>query len=279
MIKIYVLEKNNIPFYIGKAKNIIRRKHSHTRTYGLDIQLYVIDEVKDWKYWECYWIEQFKQWGFKLENKNNGGGGPSSYTEEQKQKMRKPRKEGTGDKISKTLKERNHSKYYTEEVRQKMSDALKDKPNPFTEEHIKNLTESIQKNAKPVYQFNFQRDLIKVWISKGEAANFLKKELNLTSNVVSQIKDCILGRQKTAFGYIWSYENITPQYIFNPIYQFDLSKNLINIFNSFKELKLWLKENGGELAGIDTIATSIKRESEKRIYKSSNNFYSINKTI
>jgi hypothetical protein len=279
MIKIYVLEKNNIPFYIGKAKNIIRRKHSHTRTYGLDIQLYVIDEVKDWKYWECYWIEQFKQWGFKLENKNNGGGGPSSYTEEQKQKMRKPRKEGTGDKISKTLKERNHSKYYTEEVRQKMSDALKDKPNPFTEEHIKNLTESIQKNAKPVYQFNFQRDLIKVWISKGEAANFLKKELNLTSNVVSQIKDCILGRQKTAFGYIWSYENITPQYIFNPIYQFDLSKNLINIFNSFKELKLWLKENRGELAGIDTIATSIKRESEKRIYKSSNNFYSINKTI
>jgi hypothetical protein len=279
MIKIYVLEKNNIPFYIGKAKNIIRRKHSHTRTYGLDIQLYVIDEVKDWKYWECYWIEQFKQWGFKLENKNNGGGGPSSYTEEQKQKMRKPRKEGTGDKISKTLKERNHSKYYTEEVRQKMSDALKDKPNPFTQEHIKNLTESIQKNAKPVYQFNFQRDLIKVWISKGEAANFLKKELNLTSNVVSQIKDCILGRQKTAFGYIWSYENITPQYIFNPIYQFDLSKNLINIFNSFKELKLWLKENRGELAGIDTIATSIKRESEKRIYKSSNNFYSINKTI
>ena len=109
MIKIYILEKNGIPFYVGKAKNIIRRKHSHTRTYGLDIQLYIIDEVKDWKYWECYWIEQFKQWGFKLENKNNGGGGPSSYTEEQKQKMRKPRIEGTGDKISKTLKERNHS--------------------------------------------------------------------------------------------------------------------------------------------------------------------------
>ena len=50
-----------------------------------------MDEVEDWKFWESYWIEQFRCWGFKLENKNNGGGGPSNYTEEQKQKMRKPR--------------------------------------------------------------------------------------------------------------------------------------------------------------------------------------------
>ena len=42
MVKIYVLEKNCIPFYIGKAKNTIRRKHSHARTYGLDIQLHII---------------------------------------------------------------------------------------------------------------------------------------------------------------------------------------------------------------------------------------------
>ena len=110
MIKIYVLEKNGIPFYIGKAKDSIRRKHAHRKIFGLDIQSHVIDEVEDWKFWESYWIEQFKCWGFKLENKNNGGGGPSSYTEEQKQKMRKPRIEGTGDKISKTLKQRNHSK-------------------------------------------------------------------------------------------------------------------------------------------------------------------------
>jgi hypothetical protein len=27
-----------------------------------------------------------------------------------------------------------------------------------------------------------------------------------TSNVTSQIKDCILGKQKTAFGYKWKYK-------------------------------------------------------------------------
>lgn len=29
---------------------------------------------------------------------------------------------------------------------------------------------------------------------------------NLKNNLVSQIKDCILGRQKTAFGYKWKYK-------------------------------------------------------------------------
>jgi hypothetical protein len=76
--------------------------------------------VEDWKYWESYWMEQFKQWGFTLLNQNKGGGGPEQYTEEQKQKMRGPRP-GTGEKIGKTLKERNHSQYYTSDVKQKIS--------------------------------------------------------------------------------------------------------------------------------------------------------------
>ena len=70
MYKIYVLEKNELPFYIGKAKNAVRRYHGHRRTFGLDIKLQIIDEVEDWKFWESYWIEQFQQWGFILENKN-----------------------------------------------------------------------------------------------------------------------------------------------------------------------------------------------------------------
>ena len=136
MFKIYYLHRgDDIPFYIGKAKNHIRRKHSHYITYGNEIELIIIDEVEGWKFWESYWIEQFQQWGFVLENKNKGGGGPSSYTEEQKLKMRKPHKIGTGQKISKTLKERNHSKYYTKEVRYKMSISQKGIPKQFTNEN------------------------------------------------------------------------------------------------------------------------------------------------
>jgi len=205
MIKIYVLEKNGIPFYVGKAKDTTRRKHAHRKTYGLDIQSYVIDEVEDWKFWECYWIEQFKCWGFILENKNNGGGGPSSYTEEQKKKMRGPRP-GTGEKISKTLRERNHSQYYVDEVREKISNSLKGKPRPFSEGHKKAMGIAKRKNAKPVLQYDLDGNFIKEWESKGQAAEWIKEQTGKTSNLVSQIKDCILKRQKTAFGYKWKYK-------------------------------------------------------------------------
>jgi hypothetical protein len=205
MVKIYVLEKNGVPFYVGKAKDSIRRKHAHKRTFGLDIQSYIIDEVEDWKFWESFWIEQFKYWGFKLENKNNGGGGPSSYTEEQKLKMRKPRIKGTGDKISKTLKNRNHSQYYTQEVRDKISKGNKI-PKPFSNTHKQNIGIAKRKQAKIVLQCDLDGNIIKEWESKGQAALWIQEQTNKTSNLVSQIKDCILGRQKTAFGYKWKYK-------------------------------------------------------------------------
>jgi hypothetical protein len=208
MVKIYILERNNIPFYVGKSKDPIRRKHTHTKKFGIDINLTIIDEVKisEWKIWECYWIEQFRQWGFKLENKNKGGGGPSIYTLESKIKMSKPRKKGTGSKISKTLIERNHSKYYTQDVRDKISNGNKFLK-PFTENHIENMGIAKRKQAKKVIQTDLNGDFIKEWESKGQASEWIKKETGRTSNITTQIKDCILGKQKTCAGYKWKYKN------------------------------------------------------------------------
>lgn len=206
MTYIYFLEKNYIPFYIGKTKSPIRRKHKHYLTYGKDIELIILDEVEDWKYWESYWIEQFKHWGFNLLNQNKGGGGPSQYTEEQKQKMRKPRKKGTGNKISNTLKLNNHSKYYTEEVRNRISQNNKNIPRPFSKKHKQNMGIAKRKQAIPVLMFDLNNNLVKEWESKGQAAEWVKEQTNKTSNITSQIKDCILGRQKTAHGYKWKYK-------------------------------------------------------------------------
>ena len=209
MFKIYYLHKgDNVPFYIGKAKNIIRRYHSHKIKFGLGIEINIIDEVEDWKFWESYWIEQFQQWGFILENKNNGGGGPSSYTEEQRKKMRKPRKDGTGEKISKTLKERNHSQYYTKEVRQKMSTPQKGKPKLFTEEHIRNISKAnLESKGKIVECYTLNGDFIKDFSCLREAKVWLLKENSISSpNVDKQIKDCCNGRQKTCHGYKWKYK-------------------------------------------------------------------------
>lgn len=78
MTKIYYLHRgNNIPFYIGKTISEKDRKYHHKNKWGKDVILEIIDEVptEEWRYWEEFYISLFKQWGFKLENKNNGGCG------------------------------------------------------------------------------------------------------------------------------------------------------------------------------------------------------------
>jgi hypothetical protein len=194
--------------YIGKTRN--SRKNSHKRTYGKNITYTIIDKIfsldhKIWKPLESYWIEQFRQWGFEIMNINKKGGqGPGIYSEESKIKMRKPRKEGTGDKISKKLKG-NHSQYYTEEVRQKISQGNKISK-PFTKEHQQNMLIAKRKQAKPVLMFDLEDNLIREWESKGQAVEWIKETKGRRGNLTSQIKDAIFGRQKTAFGYKWKYK-------------------------------------------------------------------------
>lgn len=60
--------------YIGKEKfpkvGKVTRKYNHKKTYGDQIMSTNIDHVdsllrKDWKPLECFWIEQFRQWGLR----------------------------------------------------------------------------------------------------------------------------------------------------------------------------------------------------------------------
>jgi hypothetical protein len=81
--KIYLVENcygDSNKVYIGKTKN--NRKSSHKNTFGNQIIYTYIDEIEstnreDWKPLESYWIEQFRQWGFEVMNKNKGGNGPN----------------------------------------------------------------------------------------------------------------------------------------------------------------------------------------------------------
>lgn len=125
--------------YIGKTKNT--RKNNHKYTFGNQINYDYIDEVNSldkqhWKPLESYWIEQFKQWGFQVLNKNNGGGGPSFRTEEIKQKISKANKgrklsESTKNKmrLSKIGKSSNHKNCKDSlESKIKKSESKKGKP-------------------------------------------------------------------------------------------------------------------------------------------------------
>ena len=65
-----------------------------------------------------------------------------------------------------------------------------------------------RKQATPVLQYDMNDNFITEWESKGQAAEWIKEQTGKTSNVTSQIKDCILGKQKTAFKYKWKYKII-----------------------------------------------------------------------
>jgi hypothetical protein len=198
MTRIYILERNNIPFYVGKTLQDIKDRfytHGEKRKNSEIIEIDCVDD-DEWIFWERYYINLFKSWGFELENKNNGGGGrgPGWISSEER-----------NNKIKLALK--NHSQHYNDEVRKKISEGNKGKPKPFTEEHKQNMLLAKRKQAKLLLMFDLKGNFIKEWESKGQAAEWLKEKTGKTSNLTTQIKDCILGRQKTAFGYKWKYKN------------------------------------------------------------------------
>ena len=86
-VSIYYLHKGDgIPFYIGKTICPKTRFSQHKFKHGFDIILEIIDEVpiNEWKFWEMWYIELYKSWGFKLINKSKGGGGGVNGVQNQK---------------------------------------------------------------------------------------------------------------------------------------------------------------------------------------------------
>jgi hypothetical protein len=214
MTIIYILEKNEMPFYVGKTKGDWR-KNKHKKTFGGDINFLEIDLVEDNKsnFWEKYYISLFKTWGFELKNKNNGGGGPLKYTEEQKLKMRKPHKEGTGKKISEALTGKKRGPQ-SEETKNKVKAIRTGKPQPNISkankgrkilwadkigDALRGKPKNYLSHYKPILQFDLKNNMLNEYQSAQEAGRYLNKSGN-------SIADCASGRQKTAYGYIWKYK-------------------------------------------------------------------------
>jgi hypothetical protein len=209
--------------YIGKTKN--NRENDHKITYGDQIEYTYIDEVysldkNDWEPLESYWIEQFRQWGFKIMNKRKkGGSGPSFQTPESRLKLSQSLK---GIK-HKPHKKHNHTnknslksypkgikhhlygiKQSPEHIKKRTSErpnvgykiGLKQKNIPKHTDEFKNKLKNIRSNK--VIQYDLNGKFIKIWSSSKEAAKFLKNK-----NTGCDIINCIHGKQKTAYGFIW----------------------------------------------------------------------------
>lgn len=228
--------------YIGKEKSHQKsgRKTQHKITFGKKAKFEYIDQVNgwnktQWKPAECFWIKHFKDFGYELMNKNDGGGGVETHTQEAKDKMSKSLigRTGnmTGKKHSKTTKQKMSisasGKIRSEEHGVKLGKAnRKPKPSDFGLKisHIKN-TKKAKNYTSKVLQFDLNEKLIKEWTSITEAKRVLG--INNISNV------CI-GLQKTAGGFRWKYKSRKNRKV-KKVFQFDLEGNFIKEWKNIME--------------------------------------------
>lgn len=188
--------------YIGKEKIKTKksREYRHKSFYGNDIIFTYIDEVnslnhKIWKPLEKYWIEQFRQWGFELMNQNNGGTGPSECSQETRNKISIAKKGKPNSN-----KSRNKGRIISDEENRKRSIKLTGSKRSEDTKSKMSITRRERKcKAKSIIQYDLKGNIIKIWDSITDAANFYN------SRSMSQV---LHGKTKTSFNSVWKYNNL-----------------------------------------------------------------------
>lgn len=189
--KIYYLHRgDDIPFYVGKSRRHLERLENHKQTFGSNIEMKVISEVKNWRRWEKYYIKKYIDLGYILENRNEGGGGPDIVSQE------------TKDKIS------NHPTRAQKISKANKGKTMSHKGKPFSEEHkakIKATRGHLKGRAntwynKPVLQYDLEGNFIREFGSQTEASYIIEK-------TGDGIGACCRGKYKTSYGYIWKFKH------------------------------------------------------------------------
>jgi hypothetical protein len=218
-VKIYYLHKgDDKPFYVGKTKSSLSTRLNAHKLRKKENILFITElecvEENEWKFWEEWYIRLFKSWNFKLENKNNGGGGLEFHNDETKKRISearigklgpykgKKRPKEFGDKIKNNLT-RNKKISISN-----MGISKSNKGKPLTEEHKKKIkdTRGFLKHRintwqnTPVIQYSTDGQFIKEWSSQKEAMLYLNK-------AGDGIGACCRGKQKQAYGFVWKFKN------------------------------------------------------------------------
>lgn len=241
-ITIYELNFENGDKYIGYTKlSLKKRLFGHTKNFGKTFSIHEIEKInvsenprKLIKYWESFWISQYKQFGFIHEvsletrkklsqslkgNKNFLGKKHSSDT---KQKMSINHKGVSFSEIHKNnLSEAKYCVKLSDNHKNNISLSHKNRPKNSYVSGMKNKQHSEEtklkislansginnfnfekpsKNRKPILQFDMNNNFIREW-----------DYITLASIELSINRTCIISvcnyRQKSAGGYIWKYIN------------------------------------------------------------------------
>lgn len=292
MVYIYTLsdENGNIR-YVGKTKQYLKQRlYSHIKECETNRKSYKISWIKsllemgkrpkieildqvdeqNWEYWEKYWINQLKIWGFKLTNLTEGGQGGNGYkhSEESRQKMSQSKKglklsSEHKQKISQSLLDKSLDPDY---VKFQPKVYIFEKDDLYQKYIVENLSipklskhyncsektiftnlkeygilkdqeiwreQCVSNPRKIVLQYNLLGELIKEWNSLKSASKFYK-----STNIAS----CCRGEVVTACGFIWRYKDEfididldRLNYQKRKVSQYDLEGNLIRTFDSIKD--------------------------------------------
>jgi hypothetical protein len=215
--KYYIGKHNgNNKWYKGSGVDWLKDYKIYVKNPMLDLYeeiLEIITDISQLDIREEYWLKKVDAANNPLYyNKTNRSRGWIKVTDEQKNKISKSKK---GKKMSKESSKKKRNKMigipkHTIESKRKIGEK-NSKPNPKiseklknkekTEEHKQKLKEAkkLQTNWRPadvIIQYDLEGNFIKEWSSIKEASYIHK----------GSIRDCCIGRQKTAGGYIWKYK-------------------------------------------------------------------------
>ena len=201
--------------YIGKTNRKYNREYCHKKRFGNQICIDYIDSIDtedsaEWKKLEVFWIEQFRQWGFKLENKNSGGGGVSRHTESSRNKISLSNrgKKRSAEVIVKLPLFKKGNKLFlgrrhSDETKLKLRNCnLGKKHSEETKLKISNAKKGIRAydNNREVNQY----DLNGVFLAK---FNSLTEASIKTGSSRSKISACCRNKRKTTNNFKWEYYN------------------------------------------------------------------------
>ena len=158
------------------------------------------------------------------------GGENNVWSEKSKKKMSESRKGKHHTEEAKKNISEGMKAHHTEETKKQISESLKayyskktnkgrvkgrvawNKGKQLTEEHKKNMSEALKgknnPNSKPVLMFTKDNEFIKRFDCISDANEYLEKPRNSTNIHQCACTKCKTptGKTKTAYGYIWIYE-------------------------------------------------------------------------
>lgn len=199
--------------YVGKSDNPYNRLNEHIKKCKLSIThknnwiksllnenlkpiVEILDTVSidEWGFWETYWIDTVRSWGFNLTNIASGGRGGNQGIIVNKLISTKLKNRVFSNKTIEKMSISAKNRKISNEGRKRLSVCRSGSGNPM---YGKKRPES-SKKYRAIIQLDLNNNIIRVW----RGVILASKELKINRCTITDVCN---NRKKTAGGFIWKY--------------------------------------------------------------------------